>query len=89
MPVVAESPTFTLVVELANPLKSLVVVNESDLVLPRQLINLSVQYGHSFGEVFSWNIDLLHYLSRIQIDSPQRRPTFLPGALKQFSVEKD
>ena len=43
------------------------VINEAQLMLPGQLVDLSLQQRYAFGKVRRWNINLLHYSSGLRL----------------------
>src|SRR5689334_22322206 len=85
----SEAPAFAVVLKLPDLFKAPRVVDETELMLPGELVNLVVQQGDAFGEIRQRDVDFLQYLSALQLDVSQTRATFLPRALEHFAVEID
>src|SRR6185503_1914672 len=84
-----EPPALAVVLELADLLEGLCVVDKTELLLPRELVNLVVQKGDALGEEWRWDVDFLQYPPGLHVHVAQTGETNLSGAFEHFSVEND
>src|SRR5690606_4182735 len=81
-----EPPALARVAERAGPLERRDVVDEADLVHPRQLIELAAEDRNALAEIkLAQRLIPLHVPAR-QRDAPNRRRAVLPGPFVQGAV---
>jgi hypothetical protein len=71
MPIVGHAPAFPGIFEFPNPLKTIPVVDEAPMRLPRELKDSLIEQRDPFAEVFRSYMDFLQDLSRRQFHLPK------------------
>src|SRR6185369_6060987 len=76
LPVRREAPTLALIVKLTRVSKRLRIVDKTDVVLPRELVNLAIQRGDAFREIRDGHVDFLQDFAAFELDAAEARETF-------------
>ncbi len=82
----SQTPAFALVVELADPLKVVPIVNEANVVLPGELKNFRSEESDPFTEIFFRNFNLMDHFAGFHLDLTQGRSPVQTRAFQEVSV---
>src|SRR5262245_19974411 len=84
--VIGQTPALGIVFKLAKLREAVPIIDKAAMRLPGQLDQPVVDHRQTLAEILRIDIDLLQYLSRSVLHSPQRLSTELPSALKKAVV---